>query len=61
MIQLSQDSANRLLSLADFALAVANVTGNSAIKLQAVQAIAELFEKAEETRKAAAASDEATD
>ena len=54
MLTLSLESANRLLSLADFALAVANVTNNAAVKAQAIEAIAELFAlaRAEEERAA---------
>ena len=44
MIEISTESANRLLALADFALNVANVTGNATVKMQAIEALAELFE-----------------
>ncbi len=42
-IVLSEASANRLVQLAEFALKVADAAGNPAIKVAAIEAIAELL------------------
>jgi hypothetical protein len=48
-VTLSVESANRLLALADFALTVANSSGNNAVKAQAIEAMAELLAKGRES------------
>ena len=42
-IPLSEASANRILQLLDFAMRVADVSGNTAVKLAAIEAMAELM------------------
>jgi hypothetical protein len=43
VIPLSEAAANRLLQLLDFAMRVADVTGNTGVKMAAIEAIAELL------------------
>ena len=43
VIPLSEASANRILQLLDFAMRVADVTGNTVVKMAAVEAMAELM------------------
>lgn len=51
VIPLSEASANRVLQLLDFAMRVADVTGNTAVKMAAVEAIAELLAEGRKTPK----------
>lgn len=43
VIPLSEASANRILQLLDFAMRVSEAVGNTAVKMAAVEAIAELL------------------
>jgi hypothetical protein len=54
-VVLSVDSINRILQLAEFALKVADVTGNASVKIAAIEAIAELLA---ESRKMPQVSDQ---
>jgi hypothetical protein len=57
VIPLSEASANRVLQVLDFAMRVADVTGNTAMKMAAIEAIAELLAEGRKMPKVQDAAD----